>query len=253
MPPVAADSKLVLVVDDSPAVTGFIERTLTDNDRYRVKVVAEKEQALKQAHALQPAVILIDATSETIDASFICHFLLEDGYTGQWTIVLMEGYRRDGDTEIQQIVEQYDGVRSVLKKPFSAEQLVEAMDEATRAPAPKLNLPTKGSRMSQDTANSFKDLLNQGSVLCYSVANAQGKVIEADGKDCGELSEPSAYFCQLASKIGDELGLEGLSELHITAEQCRLVSVKRPDGTTIDVLAGNAGSTQQIVNSALTL
>ncbi len=115
----------VLVVDDDPAIREIV-RALLEYRGYRVVLATNAPEALRMAkdHSEQIALILADITMPHIDGIALFRMLREASISVP--IVAMSGLR---DSE-QDVTLANLGVRHFLPKPFTGEELIQAIEGA---------------------------------------------------------------------------------------------------------------------------
>ena len=114
-----------MVVDDDPAIREIV-RALLEYRGYRVVLATDAPEALRMAkdHSEQIALILADITMPHIDGIALFRMLREASISVP--IVAMSGLR---DSE-QDVTLANLGVRHFLPKPFTGEELIQAIEGA---------------------------------------------------------------------------------------------------------------------------
>jgi DNA-binding response OmpR family regulator len=105
----------ILVVDDDPLITDLLESALA-TEGYQVQSAID-EAALRIAHDLQPAVILLDITMPGMDGVEISQRLRADPRTATIPIIVMSAEDRIRATSTRMAVDDR------LPKPFGLQQL----------------------------------------------------------------------------------------------------------------------------------
>jgi DNA-binding response OmpR family regulator len=111
------EHRLVLVVEDEPAIADVITMYLT-RAGYRVRVESDGSAALEVARAQRPDAIVLDVGLPGIDGIEVCRRLR----SGQdWTPILFVTAR---DDEVDRVVGLELGADDYMTKPFSPRELV---------------------------------------------------------------------------------------------------------------------------------
>ena len=113
----------VLVVDDEPNIIEVVRVTLED-DRVRVVVAADGEEALAAAHAERPDLILLDVNLPDLSGLEVCRRLRADAQTQDTKIVMLTAAAQRDDIERGRAA----GADEYLTKPFSPVRLLTLVD-----------------------------------------------------------------------------------------------------------------------------
>jgi DNA-binding response OmpR family regulator len=108
--------ELVLLVDDEPNIVD-LARMYLEREGYRVEAAFDGQQALNQAVALQPALIVLDIMLPELDGFDVCR---EIRLSSDVPIIMLTA--RDDD--IDKIVGLELGADDYLTKPFNPRELV---------------------------------------------------------------------------------------------------------------------------------
>jgi DNA-binding response OmpR family regulator len=125
--------RLVLVVDDEPEIRQLVARTL-EAKGYAVAVAADGAEAVAQADALVPDLVLLDAMLPKLHGFEACRRLKSSRRTRHVPVVMMTAIYR-GWRFAQDARESY-GAEDYVEKPFRLDDLlrrVEAAIDATSA------------------------------------------------------------------------------------------------------------------------
>jgi two-component system, OmpR family, response regulator MtrA len=124
------DRRLVLVVEDEPAIADVISMYL-ERSGYRVATAADGATALETIRIRQPAAIILDIGLPGLDGIEICRRLRA---RGDWTPVLFVTAR---DDEIDRVVGLELGADDYVTKPFSPRELVARVTSVLRRSEPR--------------------------------------------------------------------------------------------------------------------
>ena len=107
----------VLVVEDEEGIRSFIARVLESD--FEVHLAVDGQEGLSRAHALKPALILLDLRMPGIDGLTVLAKLKGNRATSAIPVVIVSG---QGDTEML-LEGQRAGAVDHIIKPFDAEGL----------------------------------------------------------------------------------------------------------------------------------
>lgn len=113
----------LMIVDDSNIIRGKISRTLTQHDMQVVATACNGEEAVQKFKQAQPDVVTMDLTMPRMDGLECIRTLKAIRSDIK---VLVVSALADKATAIQALKE---GAQGFLCKPFSEDELTEAMDE----------------------------------------------------------------------------------------------------------------------------
>ena len=119
----------VLIVDDEPDALELVAFNLREAG-YEVATAADGEQALKQARALLPQLIVLDLMLPEIDGLEVCKLLRRDPQTARIPIVMLTAKA----AEIDRVLGLEMGADDYVTKPFSPRELVLRVKRLLRAP-----------------------------------------------------------------------------------------------------------------------
>ncbi|MBA3947161.1 MAG: response regulator transcription factor [Herpetosiphonaceae bacterium] len=106
----------ILVVDDEPTITEFLETGLT-YEGYTVVTVADGATALETAHTFHPEVVILDVMLPDVDGWEVCRRLRQESEVG----ILMLTARGDVDDRVNGLEM---GADDYLVKPFKFKELL---------------------------------------------------------------------------------------------------------------------------------
>ncbi|HEX5125621.1 MAG TPA: response regulator [Rhodocyclaceae bacterium] len=113
----------LMIVDDSNIIRGKISRTLTQHHLKVVSTASNGEEAVKQFAADKPDVVTMDLTMPRMDGLECIQKLKQ---MNPKVKILVVSALADKTTAIQALKE---GAQGFLCKPFTEEDLTDAMDE----------------------------------------------------------------------------------------------------------------------------
>ena len=117
----------VLVVDDEPEVTEVLQRVLTEQANYSVRIASTAFAAGVETDRFKPHVILLDVHLGEADVRHIANIIRGEDELQLCRLIGMSGKYSD-----QQLVGlKSQGFDNFLKKPFQVRQVVEAIESAT--------------------------------------------------------------------------------------------------------------------------
>jgi len=122
------DNQNILVVEDEEEIQELVRYNLR-NDGYGVVCAGTGEDALKQARANAPDLIVLDLMLPGLDGLEVCRKLKEDPKTREIAIVMLTA--KSADEDKQQGMEA--GANLFLPKPISPQRLIQLVDEVVQA------------------------------------------------------------------------------------------------------------------------
>jgi DNA-binding response OmpR family regulator len=120
-----SEHRLVLVVEDEPAIADVITLYLTQAG-YRVRVESDGLSALEVARAQRPDAIVLDVGLPGVDGIEVCRRLRSGR---DWTPILFVTAR---DDEVDRVVGLELGADDYITKPFSPRELVARIGSVLR-------------------------------------------------------------------------------------------------------------------------
>jgi DNA-binding response OmpR family regulator len=130
----------ILVADDERSITG-LAKLLLGKEGYRVETAADGQEALDQAHRLQPDLVLLDLMLPRVDGWEVCRRLRKEGDTP----IIMLTARTDA---VDKIVGLELGADDYVTKPFDPRELVARVRAVLRrsqaAPEPRASVYVAG-------------------------------------------------------------------------------------------------------------
>ncbi len=120
----------VLIADDEPNIVLALE-FLMAAERYEVRTVADGEEALAQARAFRPDLILLDVMMPRRSGYEVCRAIREDPALSGIRVVLLTAKGRDADAEKGLAL----GADAYVTKPFATRALVETVRALLGTPA----------------------------------------------------------------------------------------------------------------------
>lgn len=117
----------VLVVDDEPEVTEVLQRVLTEQANYSVRIASTAFAAGVETDRFKPHVILLDVHLGEADVRHIANIIRGEDELQLCRLIGMSG--KYSDQQLAGLKSQ--GFDNFLKKPFQVRQVVEAIESAT--------------------------------------------------------------------------------------------------------------------------
>jgi len=121
----------VLIVDDEGEITATLQKVLSEQTSYEVKVSASAFEAGMECERFRPHVVLLDihlgGDAGASDARQVAKLVRDNDNLQMTRVVAMSGKLTDG----QAMGLKGLGFDSFLKKPFQVRQVVEAIEAAT--------------------------------------------------------------------------------------------------------------------------
>lgn len=119
----------ILAVDDSATIRTALQLILAPTG-HAVELASSGAEAIANATANPPALVLLDFILPDMRGSDVCRALLADAHTRTVPVVLVSAR----GAEIRQVYEDLDNVVAYLAKPFTPEQVHAVIDEALATP-----------------------------------------------------------------------------------------------------------------------
>jgi len=117
----------VLVVDDEPEVTDVLQRVLTEQANYSVRVASSAFSAGVETDRFKPHVILLDIHLGEADVRHIANVVRGEDELQLCRLIGMSG--KYTDAQLAGLKTQ--GFDDYLRKPFQVRQVVDAIEAAT--------------------------------------------------------------------------------------------------------------------------
>lgn len=110
----------ILIVDDEPEIRELLKMALTSAGYTTLYEAANGDEALRMAHRLHPALILLDLMLPGIDGLDVCRQLKQDEDTRMIPIVMLTAKSEESDI----VLGLEMGASDYVTKPFSRKVLV---------------------------------------------------------------------------------------------------------------------------------
>lgn len=117
-----ADKKKVLVVDDEPDVRQLLLYRLQDVEGFEVIEAHDGIEALRQAKAEKPDIILLDIMLPVMDGYEVCRMLKKDENTKNIPVIMLTAKTMVGDMEkgvcagaVEYVMKPYDWAPTLNK------------------------------------------------------------------------------------------------------------------------------------------
>ena len=121
-----AVTRKILFADDERDILELLELTLEDDERYRVLLAHDGEQALALCLKERPEVVFLDIQMPKLDGIGVCERLRQDPELADTKVVMLTGLARE--SEINRAMAA--GADDYMTKPFSPTALHQKLLEA---------------------------------------------------------------------------------------------------------------------------
>ena len=112
----------VLVVDDSPVELQHL-KTIIEGAGYQVITATNGKDAYEKAKSNRPDLILMDVVMDEVDGFEACRTITSDRETGKIPVVFVTSKNQKAD----RVWGELQGGRGMISKPYSAEQILDAI------------------------------------------------------------------------------------------------------------------------------
>ena len=110
----------ILLVDDEPSIVKIVGKRL-EAEGFEVITAMDGDAALMSARGEKPALIILDLMLPKMDGYKVCAFLKQDTRYQKIPIILFTARAQESDERLG-----YEcGANAYIKKPFSAQELLE--------------------------------------------------------------------------------------------------------------------------------
>jgi len=113
-----------MIADDEAAVVNLLLATLGGDERYRLVVARDGEEALEVARKEKPDLIFLDIVMPKIDGFQVCRALKTDPTTSHIKIVMLTILTQDNDLQEAKKA----GADDYVTKPFNPTELLEKVE-----------------------------------------------------------------------------------------------------------------------------
>jgi len=207
----------VLVVDDSLSVRKMVERAL-ETKGFEVVAASSGAEAVERLDSTMPDLVVCDVVMPEVDGYRICETVRMHPVLSHIPVLLISGIVNSA------VLDRAARVRSstVLRKPFTADDLARKVDELLAAP-PTGVAATPGAELAAlpDLKAALGQLVGMPGVPLAALVDREGFLIEA----CGELGVGpevagalAACLAESSEGIGRELGQGPLSSMILDYE-----------------------------------
>jgi len=135
---------LILVVDDEPEIRQLVERMLSSHG-YQVAIAVDGQDALDQAEALAPDLVLLDAMLPRVHGFDACRRIKASPRTRRVPVIMMTAIYK-GWRFAQDARESY-GASDYVEKPFRMEDLLQRIERAMRDAAAPAERPEQAAEL----------------------------------------------------------------------------------------------------------
>jgi PAS domain S-box-containing protein len=243
-------TETVLLVDDDPTQLKLSRLRLVDAG-YRVVSAASAEEAMRQARAHMPDVVVSDVLMAEVDGFGLCHRLrAEEAFAHVPVILLSAHYRGETDRRLAEQVgasallartAEFDAELAVVRDALDA-NAVRVPDAKRRADVYEEHLRANANQLSMlahrasDAEVRFRQVFKSANdLLC--LLTLDGTIVEANDR-CGALfgADPR----DLVGRHVRELTMAGTAEDNeanfkqaVNGGSVAPVAIRRPDGETV--------------------
>ena len=130
MPQESEVRRKVLFADDEAEILELLEMTLEDDERYRVLLASNGEEALALCRAGHPELAFLDIRMPKLDGIDVCREIRNDPAMSDMAVVMLTGNAQE--IEIDRAMEA--GADDYMTKPFSPTALHQKMLAALGLP-----------------------------------------------------------------------------------------------------------------------
>ncbi len=124
--------KRILVIDDEPEITRFVESALEGNS-YEIMAVNSGIEGCIALGTFKPNLVILDVMMPEVDGVQVCKEIRRNPVTEYAQILVMTGY--PDDDRVKQLKDM--GIEDIMAKPFDPDELAENVERI-------LNQPTVG-------------------------------------------------------------------------------------------------------------
>lgn len=114
----------ILVADDEESLLSLMEIVITREDKYRLLLARDGEEALAIARREMPQLVIVDVSMPKLDGFEVCRQLKQDPATAGIKVVLLTGFAQSSFQE--QMAET--GADDVFPKPFDLSTFREKLE-----------------------------------------------------------------------------------------------------------------------------
>ncbi len=158
----------VLVVDDSPSTCLFVASSL-EKVGYDVEIALKGQEGLSRVARFQPSCLILDVVLPDISGYAVCRYAQQIMLRNSLYIILISAKNEPLDRHYG----LRQGAHRYLPKPFTAEELVQAVWEGVPLPARRTIISTVAPTTEESAAIKLSELLprranNQGAMRTNS-------------------------------------------------------------------------------------
>jgi CheY-like chemotaxis protein len=121
----ADNRKVILIVDDEPAVRAMVHTSLRIKDHFRILEAGNATDALAAAIEHRPDLVLLDVALPDHDGFWVCRQLKGNPETADIQVIMLTAMGLRSDRQ-QAVAAGADGY---IVKPFSPRALLEELDQ----------------------------------------------------------------------------------------------------------------------------
>ena len=117
----------VLIVDDESEIVAVLQKVLTEQANYEVRVAHTGFAAGVECEKFRPHVLLLDMHLGDVNGDAVLRMVRDNGDLQLTKVIAMSGKLTDGQAHHL----MQNGFDGYLKKPFHVRQVIEAVEDAT--------------------------------------------------------------------------------------------------------------------------
>lgn len=119
------DVKKILIADDEPGVLMLVSATLGEDQRYRVLLAKDGDEALKIARREKPDLLFLDIMMPKRDGYAVCQALKSEVATAGIKVIILTARVQEADHKKAAEV----GADDYMTKPFSPTALLRKVED----------------------------------------------------------------------------------------------------------------------------
>lgn len=123
-------TRKVLIADDEESLVSLLLTTLGTDERYRILVARDGNEALAIASREKPYCVLLDILMPEVDGFTVCQVLKSDPATAGIKIIMLTAMAQEKDRQRAMEV----GADDYLTKPFSPTRLLQTLENMLGGP-----------------------------------------------------------------------------------------------------------------------
>lgn len=190
----------ILVADDDPLLRKMMRRVLTDAG-YAVYLAEDGKEAIEQAQAQQPDLILLDVNMPGMDGFETLRHLKADPQLASIYVMIISGVKTDSNSQIQGLEIGADGY---LLRPIANRELVARVQAMMRIKTAEDALRRKEAQL--------RDVI-RGNIDGMLVLDQEGRVLLANPAACAMLNRSPEMI--IGQNVGIPLSVTNYADLDL--------------------------------------